>query len=230
MKSKIFFFFVIVISAGMFFTSCETEDSTDVNQDRIYAYYELFYSADQDVTFARASFRFGGITGTLLELTSPAYVKFNDNYMTYKPALAYYEASFPGLVAEGDFTYYDLDSNIFVNHAVMHAIDLEETLDTIVRGHVYELSFTGDSLRWNEIATAFINSSLGTDLQTFLQSELLSKSIIMPSERTLSMTQGVNTVYVKRNYTNQVEEATTVGAEIHSIWQSHSRQVYVDVE
>jgi len=112
----------------------------------------------------------------------------------------------------------------------MHAIDLEETLDTIVRGHVYELSFTGDSLRWNEIATAFINSSLGTDLQTFLQSELLSKSIIMPSERTLSMTQGVNTVYVKRNYTNQVEEATTVGAEIHSIWQSHSRQVYVDVE
>jgi len=230
MKTKFFFFIGILFSTTVLFTSCETESSNDVNQDRIFAYYELYYNADQDVTYARASFRFGGITGTLLELTSPAYVKFNDSFLTYKPTFAYYEATFPGVVQEGDFYYYDLDSNVFINHAVIRPIDLAENLENIVKGHVYELSFTGDSLRSNEIVSAFINSSLGTDLQTFMQTNLLSTSILMPADRTIVMTLGINTVYVRRNFTNTTQQATTVGAEIHGIWQSHSRQVHVEEE
>ena len=39
-------------------TACQTENSADVNQDRIYTQYELFYNANEDITYARAWFRF----------------------------------------------------------------------------------------------------------------------------------------------------------------------------
>ncbi len=228
MKKFVLISILLTIAAILISLSgCERENSDDVNQDRIYAYYELFYNSDQDITYARASFRFGSITGTLLQLAGHAYVKFNDDYLTFKPLLAYYEISYPGLVAEGEFTYMDLDSNFFVNTAVLHPVDLPETLDTLVRGHVYALPFTGDSIRANEVVNAFIHSSLGTDLQTYSQSNLLAVQVLFAADRTLTLTPGLNTVYVRRNYSNPVQQATEAGAEIHAIWQSHVRQVFV---
>ena len=230
MKRLHFIPIILIIACLSALTACETESQQDVNQDRIYVYYELYYNADQDITYAKASFRFGSITGTILQLSGHSYVKFNDAYLTYKPVLAYYEATFPGLVTEGDFRYIDLDSSIFVNHATLHPVDLAETLDTIHKGHVYELPFDGDSIRADETVTAFINSTLGTDLQTFSQSNLLTVSVLMPADRTLEITPGINTIYVRRNYLNPVTQASSAGAEIHSIYQSHARQIYVKSE
>lgn len=45
--------------------SSAKEDSSDVNQNKIYCDYELFYNQNDDKTQAVARFRFGGPTGTL---------------------------------------------------------------------------------------------------------------------------------------------------------------------
>ena len=80
---------IFTIASVYFFSSCERESSSDVNQDRIYALYEVVYNQTQDISYARASFFFGSITGTKLELADPSYVKFNDTPLGFKEALAY---------------------------------------------------------------------------------------------------------------------------------------------
>ncbi|NJK82485.1 MAG: hypothetical protein HC912_00355 [Saprospiraceae bacterium] len=58
------------------FYACEVEDSAEVNQDRIYADYEVFYNSNTDKTWVIARFRFGGVIGTPLELKAPCQCNF----------------------------------------------------------------------------------------------------------------------------------------------------------
>jgi len=55
----------LFIFFGLFlvvFTACPIEDSSDVNQDKIYTDYEVFYNSNTDKTIVVAKFRFGGPT------------------------------------------------------------------------------------------------------------------------------------------------------------------------
>jgi hypothetical protein len=85
-----------------FSAGCMREDSSDVNQDKIYAEYELFYNANEDITYARAVFRFSNALGIKLKLATGSEVRFNGDILTFKPALAYYEKSYAGKVMQGD--------------------------------------------------------------------------------------------------------------------------------
>jgi len=73
-----FFLLVLVIVS-----SCAKEIASDVNQDTIYTDYEVFYNQNTDKTWVVAKFRFGGPTGTLLELDSTSYVTFNGDTLAY---------------------------------------------------------------------------------------------------------------------------------------------------
>lgn len=68
--------------------SCKRESSGDVNQKRIFTQYELFYNENEDITYARAWFRFGHETGTLLELSSPSIVTFEGDKLSFNGVLA----------------------------------------------------------------------------------------------------------------------------------------------
>ena len=52
--------------------SCNREESNTVEQDRIFTEYELFYNANEDKTYARATFKFSNVFGTKLELSQPS--------------------------------------------------------------------------------------------------------------------------------------------------------------
>ena len=90
--------FVLILSA------CAREESVNVNQDSIFVEYRLVYDGNQDKTFARATFRFGGATGTLLELSDPATITFDGEVLTWNPLLAYYEKEYAGVVNGGLFS------------------------------------------------------------------------------------------------------------------------------
>ena len=223
-------YLVIAIVLGVFsvvFSSCERESSEDVNQDRIYVYYELLYNQQQDITYARATFYFGGITGTKLELTAPSEVKADGQYLTWKPLLAYYETSFAGLRDTASFSWTDTDGDVFVNGVSIHEIDLPQTLDTIHAGGSYELFWVGDTLRVNETVGAYINGPLSQDGAPVYQVNIGTLSVIVPANITLYYTPGSNDVSLRRNYHPAIQEATTVGAEIHGVYQTNTSQVIV---
>ena len=64
----------------------KAEPSSDVNQDKIHQYLELYYNAAEDKTYAIAQFRFGNAIGTPLELSSATNIQVDGNAMTWNDA------------------------------------------------------------------------------------------------------------------------------------------------
>src|SRR5262245_21459177 len=85
-----------ILSTFMSLSSCKKEDSDDVNQDKIYAEYELFYDKNTDKTYASAVFKFSNALGTNLQLTSPSEVKFNSDVIPWDPVFSYYRKEYAG--------------------------------------------------------------------------------------------------------------------------------------
>jgi hypothetical protein len=218
MKKNVSVFFLLIILTGLLthLTSCKSEPSSDVNQDKIYTEYELFYDANQDKTYARAWFKFSNITGTLLELASPSKVTFNGDVLTFNSTLAYYEKEYAGKISSGTFVWTNTDGVSKTNSISMTTIDYPTTgLDTIHQDSSYELHWVGDSLSANQhvilTVTAQINEST---LQIFSQDDINSKSIILAKNQLQLLPVGGIHLYMDRSYTPSLTQLTTAGGTI----------------
>lgn len=227
MKNKTLITFIIGLGLLLLNSRCAKENSSDVNQDRIYASYELFYNANEDKTYARASFRFGNPTGTLLELTAPSEVRFNNDLLSFKPALAYYEKEYAGLINTGSFTWTDTDGNSFTNSIDMHAIDYPAILDTINRNAAFEMFWQGDSLQASEVVYLTINGVLEGDAQIFTQSNVNSKSIILAMNKLQLLGEGNGHLWLDRSYSPALQQKTSAGGAITSKYRPINKQVYL---
>lgn len=221
---------VVIAISAMFLTGCEHENSEDVNQDRIYVYYELLYNGEEDVTYARATFFFGSITGTHLELTAPSQVTADGQFLTWKEVFAYYETSFPGLRDTITFEWQDTEENTFINGVRMHNIGIETPMDTIHAGLNYELTWTGAALSENEKVASYINGPMVDDSDPTIQVFLGSTSVLIGADATLYYTPGNNNIFLRRTFSPAIQEATEAGAEIHAVYRTPTEQVYVATE
>jgi hypothetical protein len=226
MKKSMFILAMLSLSAFYFMTSCARENSDDVNQDRIYCEYELSYNANEDKTYARAIFKFGNALGTLLELTSPSEVRFNGDLLTFKSALAYYEKDYAGFTQSGTFTWKDTDGNEFSNTISIVPIDYPAALDTIPRSGAYELFWVGDSLSANQSVILTANGVLEGDAQIFTQTNLNSKSIILPANQLQILGKGQGTLWMDRMYSPGLQQQTSAGGKITGKYRPVNKQVY----
>ena len=121
-----------ILIASCVFMACPIEDSADVNQDKIYTDYEVFYNSNTDKTQVVAKFRFGGVTGTILELNDPAEVSFNGDKLPFKPVYGGHFKEYAGRITQGTFTYTNIDSITYENSIPLaEIIDFHADLDTI---------------------------------------------------------------------------------------------------
>jgi len=211
----------------MLLSACARENSIDVNQDKIYASYELFYDANQDKTFARATFKFSNALGTNLELTSPSEVRFNGDLLTFKTGLAYYEKEYAHLVSSGTFIWKDANSAAFQNSISYKNINYPAVLDTIHRNAAYELFWQGDSLTANESVVLTVNGVLEGDLQVFTQDNINSKSIILAQNQLQILGQGNGTLWMDRYYTPAITQKTSAGGSISGRYRPINKTVYL---
>lgn len=217
---KIIFISVIISAAVYFFSSCERESSADVSQDRIYVSYEMVYHESTDITYARASFFFGSITGTKLELSDPSQVTCNGDLLGFQNALAYYEKQYTGFVNVGQYIFSDTDGLTFTNSVTITEIGLSSTVDTIVKGSSYELFFTGDPLSAGEGVYAEIDGTGESDNISVYQNTSNATSIIIPANQTDKLTVGTNTVYLRKRHETDAQEASSAGANCAGIYQT----------
>jgi hypothetical protein len=223
---KAIFLIISILFSIVFSTSCERESSEDVNQDRIYTDYELFYNANEDKTYARATFRFGSATGTLLELASPSEVLFNNELLSFKPALAYYEKDFAGFIESGTFTWRDVDEVEFSNEINIVDIDFPTDLDTISRDEAFELFWIGDSLSANQSVILTANGVLEGDAQIINQTNINSNSIIIPLNKLQVLGQGNGTLWLDRIYNPSIIQKTSAGGNITGRYRPINKTVY----
>lgn len=221
------FSFILLAFALISLSSCLREDSENVNQDRIWVHYELFYDANEDITRARATFRFGGITGTKLQLTEPSEVRFNGDVLGFKQGLAYYEEAYPGVVQEGTFEFVDLNDNQYVNDAYLNSIDFPEVFGPIDQNAAFELDWVGDPLADNELVSVWLNGINEGDAQLFLEEVEGSTSIILPQNRLENLPTGNTDAYIERTVSPQVQQAAEVGALITGKYRGDQRTVEI---
>jgi len=217
---------ILSVAAVCYFSSRERESSADVNQDRIYVLYEIVYKATDDISYARASFFFGSVTGTKLELADPSSVSFETTPLGFMDALAYYETQEAGFVQTGDFTWTDTEDHVFVNTVLIKEIAFPAVLDTIVKGQAYELTWVGDSLSSDESVYAFVNGTSEGDEINVYQTTQFATTLLMTAAQTEKLSVGTNTIYMRRRYKTEPAQATSAGASCEGVYET----VTVDIQ
>lgn len=228
MKTLINLFLPVIYLVIMLFSSCAREESADVNQDKIHSAYELFYNANEDKTYARATFKFSNALGTNLQLTSPSEVRFNGDVLTFKTGLAYYEKEYQGLISTGTFKWTDTDGNEFENAITFKNINFPAILDTIPRNAAYEMFWQGDSLTANEKVILTINGVLEGDAQIFTQDNINAKSIILALNQLQALGQGQGTLWMDRYYQPALTEKTSAGGTMTGHYRPINKSAYLN--
>lgn len=196
------------------FTSCTKENASDVNQDRIYTEYELFYDKNTDKTTAIARFKFGGATGTLLQLDSTAFVTFNGEKLPYNALLGEHRKEYAGLVNSGKFVYTNINEEVFENSVPVFETIEFPAIGDLKRSQAYELKWAGTALSSDQSVGLAINGNKEGDLQLFVQATVGSSSIVLGKNQLSKLGLGAATGVMDRSTTQKVKEGTSVGGYI----------------
>lgn len=223
------FFFALMglISISTLVSSCQKEDSSDVNQDKIYTVYELFYNANTDKTVAITRLRFGSPTGTLLEATAPASVTFNGDVMPYSAIYSGHAKEYAGKITTGTFAYTNTENTVYSNTVpFMDTIAHPVGFDTIIKSQANTYTWIGNPLSTNERADLFIGSwTWGQDALFFaLQGQT---DIVMGVNQLSNLALGTSTVYVDRVNEVAVSQGTSEGGVIRTRYRPVNVQVQV---
>ncbi len=210
-------------------TSCIREDSSDVNQDKIFTAYELYYDGNEDKTYAKAIFKFSNAMGTHLELTSPSQVTFNDDVLSFKSGVAYYEKEYAGKISSGTFEWTDVDGLSYSNTIALNSVDFPTSLDTISTQAAEEVFWVGDSLWSNEhVSLTIRDQPAGTVSRSFSQDNTHSNSIILSLNKLQELEQGENIMIMDRYYRPGLTEKTSAGGIILGRYRPPNNTVYID--
>lgn len=203
---------VLVLTA-----SCAKEDSSDVNQNKIYCDYELFYNQNDDKTHAVARFRFGGPTGTLLELsdTSGAYVTFNDDTLAYNVWYGGHHKEYAGQIEGGSFTYTNTNGTVYVNEVPAgESIAYPAEFDTIRKSVAETLVWEGTALSANQHVGLFVGSWTWGEDALFFNDADGATEIVMGVLQKEDLALGTSTVYLDRSTATDIAEGTLEGGRI----------------
>ncbi len=193
--------FLLILMVAVLFSSCTREDSDSVDQDTIHTRYVLEYNENSDVTYARAQFRFGGSTGTILELAEDSEISFNNEDMNWKPLFAYYELVFAGNVGTGVFGYTNDDGESFSNIAgVPEAINFPSDLTVVNINNALSLEWEGASLESGEFCLITITGEDTTgDGELFIISDEGATDIVLPADRLQEVGVGTANMIINRD-------------------------------
>ena len=219
---------ILLLLVASFFISCEKENSEDVNQDKIYTDYELFYNKNTDKTVAVAKFKFGGPTGTILELSDGATVSFNGDNLTYNGWYAGHMKEYAGLVTSGTFLYTDVNGDTYSNATPsMDTIAFATDFDTIIKSQANTLTWQGKSLAADEAVAVFVGSWTWGQDALFYQAQTGATNIVMGITQMSNLAEGTSTVYMDRSKDLSVAQGTGEGGRIRSKYRGTNVQVQV---
>ena len=225
MKSLKFIGILVILITAI---SCEKENSEDVNQDKIYTAYELFYNSNEDKTYAIARFKFGGPTGTNLELSSGATVNFNGDDLTYSDLVVGHFKEYAGKINTGTFVYTDVDGNSFTNVVPSYNdIAFETDFDTIVKSQANTFTWDGTSLEPNESVGVFVGSWTWGEDALFYTEQDGATNIIMGVTQLSNLALGTSTVYMDRATQTNLDEGTSEGGVIIGKYRAENVQIQV---
>lgn len=217
MKALNCFSSALLFTSLLLVSSCARDVSVNVSQDSIYAEYRLVYEEAEDISYARATFRFGGATGTILELSDPAEVTADGTPLGWKPVLGWYESESAGIDSASTFIYTDLDNNSFENDLLMaSSIGFPSDLDSISKSAAFTLEWEGAPLATNESVIITINGINEGDVKVFIQNAAAANEIVLDKDKLEGIGTGEATIFMERYTVQNLLQGTTEGGTVWS--------------
>ena len=217
--------------AALALAACDpAEPSSDVNQDRIFARYELIYNDTDDRTEPRASFRFGNATGTQLRLDMGAEVRFEGEPLDLQTPLniTFYNTTLDGLVDGGTFTYVDGDGDSFRNRVRLRPIGLPRSLPDIDNDRAYTVEWDGAPVAdGEEVRLVLYRVSADSRLAVASTDDRGDTSVTIPEDQLRDVQPGEITVLLTRFTRDDLDEGTGAGGE--TVGEYNAEQRLVDV-
>ena len=209
-----------IIFVALLFTSCESENSSDVNQDRIYAVYTLIYDADEDLTNANARFHFGNPIGTPLKLTPPSYVELNNTKLLFKNTFAFYKKSFDKKILNGTFCWKDVDGEKYYNSVSLKEVSFPSGLTEISNDRSFELEWIGPAIGRNQSVSLEIDGDYGTEHSYITEDARGSRSIFIPKSVLRNFTKNRKATFRIEFVNNpDLDEPTSAGGRISGTYR-----------
>jgi len=209
---------LLALGTVILFSACQKEDSNDVNQDKIYCDYELFYNQNEDKTHAVARYRFGGATGTVLELTSStgAQVTFNGEVLPYSAWYNGHHKEYAGNLTGGTFSYTNTDGTVYNNSvpAPADTIGFPAGFTTIDKTQAQTLIWDGPALAADQHVGVFVGSWTWGEDALFTTFADGGTNIVMGVNQMANLAAGTSTVYMDRATAKNIAEGTSEGGRI----------------
>jgi len=217
-----------ILATVLVLGACQKEDSSDVNQDKVYTAYELFYNQNSDKTVAIARLRFGGPTGTLLEATDPASVTYNGDPMPYSVLYSGHAKEYAGKITGGTFIYTNTENVSFSNTVPsMDTIGYPSTFTEIVKSQANTLTWEGNALSSNERVNLFIGSWTWGQDALFFATGNGTTDLVMGTNALANLAEGTSNCYLDRVNEVPVSQGTSEGGVIRTRYRPTNIQVNV---
>lgn len=214
--------------ASLLVAACAKENASDVNQNKIYTDYEVFYNKNTDKTWVVARFRFGGATGTVLELDSGAYVTFNNDTLPYNALFMGHYKEYAGHISSGTFTYHNLSGQNFVNTLpVCDTLAFQPGFDTLQKSQAQTIGWAGPALAPNQGVGIFVGGWTWGDDALAYQDGDGATSLVLGINQMNSLPVGPATVYMDRQTELNVGQGTSEGGKIRAKFRAKNRVVQV---
>lgn len=222
-------FFVLACVALL--SACASTDSStsnNVNQDEIWQSYWVEYVESSETILAGCTFRFGGSTGTTLQLTEPSKVLFEGNEMDFTSGVLIkgmiggthynYEGKGP-LNNKYTFEYTNNNGKLFTNSIATSALALDAVPE--------ELSATGNNiitlktpLGTDESLSVKVSNEKG-DFETFDEYKPGQNQLTIPGSELNELGNGPVTItFTKRKEVDALQQANHLGGGISFTFES----------
>ncbi|WP_417444114.1 hypothetical protein [Joostella sp.] len=221
--------FIICTLLMSLFSSCETENSEDVTQDRIYTSYEILYIQDEDKTIAKALFTFGNGEGTRLQLSEGASITFNNTKIPFNSLLGNYELEMSGLVDSGSFTYKDLEGNTFSNSFTINPISFTKSVPmTIDRSKSYDINWGGSPVGSNDssVVVTVVPNNLGQS-KVFIEADENAETVVLNPTILGEIDPQPGRLYIERKDVLREMESTSAGGVFYGNYRAKSVEVTI---
>lgn len=218
----------IGLSVILFFTSCQREESVNIDQSRIYTAYSYTYDAEQSQSIMNASFRIDNSGGNRIELSFPARVSFDDENMSFRKAFGDYQLKRSGNLINGMFSYTDVDGKVLENSiSALRPIALPFGLNSISRNGNFFLPWEGDALQAGETITVTINPDGEGSTRSFTTSSAGATHIILDENKLSQLEPGFAKVRITRERESGLQQSTLSGGRLELKYKS--REVSVEI-
>lgn len=213
-------FISVATAAALFFAwgcaSNDTANSDTVKQSEIYQSYTVTYNSGEKELSATASFRFGGSGGTTLLLVKPAGVTFNNIEMASTSNIfmgTFYESEKQTeLSPRFSFVYTDCDEKVYTNNGLIKPAEITDFPQEAMMSEGFYVSWA-EPLVNGESMYLYAEDAQGNAANVFSNATGATQ-MGFPPEMLKSLKPGLINIYLSRETSGALSEATHLGGNL----------------